>query len=148
MNRKIWRDEAPSIGAPPQPSGGTALSLATTSTIAEAIPRHVLAITTIARGNCCNHCTDGIPKKPISRFRVECSPPADIEIQINPATTSGTALGNKMIELNRFLKRSGRRSRTAETSPRTNGPMTPEPTTHQTVTSNELQNSPSEKSSR
>src|ERR1700739_3418507 len=114
MNRKIWRDEAPSIRAASQTSGGTALSPAIISIIAEAMPRHVLATTIISSGSCCSHCTDGIPKTPISRFRVECSPPANIEIQINPATTSGTALGNKMIELNKFLKRSGGGRKTGE----------------------------------
>ena len=65
---------------------------------------------------------------------------------MKPATTSGAAFGNRMIDENTRRKRIGRRSAIAEIRPSTNWPITAEPMTKTKVTNSAFQNFASLKS--
>ena len=101
----------------------------------------------IRSGAVCSHCCGATPNRPTTRLRVECSPPASIEIHMKPATTSGTALGSRIAERNSGRRTIRRLSAMAEKSPRTNWPTMDDPKTKIAVMSSEFQN-PSSANSR
>src|SRR5450631_3444514 len=120
IRQNIWRGVAPSILAASYTSGGTALKPEVINIIAKAMPRQVFTMMIMSSGTDSSQFWGGIPKSPTTRLKVEYLPPANIEIQMKPATTSGTALGRRRAALNADLKAIGRLSAIAEASPSTN----------------------------
>src|SRR5450432_4937495 len=140
IRQNIWRGVAPSIRADSYTSGDTALKPEVINIIAKAMPRHVFTTMIINSGTDSSQFCGEIPKSPTIRLNVEYFPPANMDIQMKPATTSGTALGRSRAKLNTDLKAIGRLSAIAAASPSTNCPTIDEPKTKQKVTTNEFQN--------
>src|SRR5207344_2768626 len=99
---------------------GTALSPEVIRIIANAMPRQVFTTMIISSGTVSSQFCGGIPNNPTIRLTVEYLPPASIDIQMKPATTSGTALGKRMAALKRGLSAIGLLSAIADASPSTN----------------------------
>src|SRR3954468_22207649 len=146
IRQNTWRCVAPSIQAASYISGGTALRPEVINIIAKAMPRQVFTTMIINNGTDCSQFWAGIPKCATIRLTVEYLPPASIDIQMKPATTSGAALGKRIAALKTGLNAIGRLNAIAEASPSTNCPTIDEPKTKKKVTTSEFQNPSSENS--
>src|ERR1700736_579525 len=108
IRQNIWRGVAPSILAASYTSGGTALKPEVINIIAKAMPRQVFTTMIISSGTDSSQFWGANPKSPTTRLNVEYLPPANIEIQMKPATTSGRGLGRGRGAWKEDLKEAGR----------------------------------------
>src|SRR6266404_1103041 len=120
IRQNIWCGVAPSIRAASYTSVGTALRPEVINIIANAMPRQVFTTMIINSGKDPSQFWGGIPTSATIRLTVEYLPPASMDIQMKPATTSGTALGKRIAALKTGLKAIGRLSAIADASPSTN----------------------------
>src|SRR5438034_9209780 len=99
IRQNIWRGVAPSIRAASYTSVGTALRPDVINIIANAMPRQVFTTMIINSGKDPSQFWGAIPTSATIRLTVEYLPPASMDIQMKPATTSGTALGKRIAAL-------------------------------------------------